>query len=52
MMDGEQPVIIDFDSTRPIGEKLDDKGGTSGSLKAQSYPPQKTICMGWTGSVK
>lgn len=28
MMDGEQPVIIDFDSTRPIGEKLGDKGGT------------------------
>ncbi|KAK3294256.1 kinase-like domain-containing protein [Chaetomium fimeti] len=28
MMDGEKPVIIDFDSTRPIGEKLGDKAGT------------------------
>ena len=28
MMDGEKPVIIDFDSTRPIGAKLGDKAGT------------------------
>lgn len=28
MMDGEKPVIIDFDSARPIGEKLGDKAGT------------------------
>ncbi len=28
MMDGEKPVVIDFDSTRPIGKKLGDKAGT------------------------
>jgi hypothetical protein len=28
MMDGETPVIIDFDSCRPKGEKLGDKAGT------------------------
>ena len=30
MMDGEKPVIIDFDSARPIGEKLGYKIGTVG----------------------
>jgi serine/threonine protein kinase len=28
MIDGEKPVVIDFDSSRPIGEKLGDKVGT------------------------
>lgn len=28
MMDGETPVIIDFDSSRSIGDKLGDKAGT------------------------
>jgi serine/threonine protein kinase len=28
MMAGEKPVVIDFDSMRPIGEKLAEKGGT------------------------
>ena len=30
MMDGEKPVVIDFDSAMPIGEKLGDKVGTFG----------------------
>lgn len=29
-MDGEIPVIIDFDSARPIGETLGEKAGTLG----------------------
>jgi hypothetical protein len=28
MIDGEKPVVIDFDSSRPTGEKLGDKVGT------------------------
>ena len=28
MMDGEKPVVIDFDSAKPIGQKLGDKVGT------------------------
>ncbi len=30
MMDDEKPVVIDFDSTRLIGEKLGNKAGTFG----------------------
>ncbi|KAI1194731.1 kinase-like domain-containing protein [Nemania serpens] len=38
MMDGDNPVIIDFDSCKPEGERLGMKGGTYGySLDEEEY---------------
>lgn len=40
MMDGDRPVIIDFDSCKPEGEKLGPKGGSDGWAFEADYARQ------------
>lgn len=48
MMDSEnKPIIIDFDSAKPIGERLVKGGKMNGGWKTQGSLRQRMISMAW-----